>query len=337
MEKIVSVVIPIYNMGDKIAKCVKSIQNQSYRNIEIILVDDGSTDNTFDECIKIKKNDTRIKIFHQENCGSGPARNNGIINAIGEYIYFPDADDYIEPETIKKLVDIAEKSNSDLIVFGYKIEGNKKNIKKYENKTYDGNYIRNNYYSFYNMEQPFSIQGAPWNKFFKTEIIKDNDLMFPPLRRHQDEAFIAKYVNHVRQVTFISDVLYTYFANDLKKEWDKYPIDYIDAVNGLFDERKGNILRWNENDIKTHNQVYKEYICNFTKALELSFSPKFKFKYKSRIDWLKNSIMKFKINKYLNCKKLKSYHKIAYFCIRHKLIHVLYFLLLVRVEVRQYI
>ena len=104
MKPLVSIVIPIYNMGDSIESCVKSVLNQDYDNYEVILVDDGSKDNSLEVCNKIAATSALVKVIHTENRGSGPARNTGIENASGRYIYFPDADDYIEPNTISRLV-----------------------------------------------------------------------------------------------------------------------------------------------------------------------------------------------------------------------------------------
>ena len=99
-EELVSIVVPIYNMGNTLERCVNSLLYQSYSNIEILLIDDGSTDNSLEICNELKKKDSRILVYHTENRGSGPARNTGIENANGRYIYFPDADDKLEKDSI---------------------------------------------------------------------------------------------------------------------------------------------------------------------------------------------------------------------------------------------
>ena len=284
---LVSIVVPVYNMGSKIETCVDSLLKQTYSKLEIILVDDGSKDDSLQRCYKLAKKDVRIHVYHTKNQGSGPARNYGIEHAGGDYIYFPDADDFIENDTISILVKAIK--DCDLVVFGYKnidFNGSVKSIKEYPELVKMGNEIRENYSTHMTTGSLLGIQGAPWNKFFSLKLIKEKGILFPPLRRHQDEGFIARYMTFVKKVHFIPDVLYTYFTNDLSKEWDKYPVDYINAIIGLFDERKTNILIWNRLDITTHDMVYKEYICNFIKALELSFSPKFGFGMKCRWGWM---------------------------------------------------
>lgn len=293
MNELVSIVIPVYNVGNKIKKSVQAVLNQTYNNIEIILVDDGSKDNSYKICMELKMNDKRIKVVHTDNQGSGPARNEGIKNASGKFIYFPDADDYIEPNTIECLINAMRNSGADLVVFGFKnidINGNLVSKKIYEQFEIDANDARKNYSSFFSGKEKRTIQGAPWNKFFNLELIKANNIEYPALRRHQDECFIARYVNYSKKIYFIKDCLYTYYVNDLARQWDKYPLDYIDIVEGLFNDRKNNILKWNKKDMITRDLVLNEYICGVIKALELSFSPKFDFNLKKRKEWIKKTV-----------------------------------------------
>lgn len=285
----VSIVVPVYNMGSKIETCVQSLVKQTYKNIEIILVDDGSKDDSYAHCKALESIDSRITAYHTENQGSGPARNYGIEHASGEYIYFPDADDYLELNAIEILEKTMRENAIDLIVFGYKnisTSGKLRSVKTYPNLTLDGERIREKYSDYMTTGAKLGIQGAPWNKFFNLSIVNQYNIRYPALRRHQDEGFIARYMSHARSVHFIENVFYTYYTNDLSREWDKYPVDYIDAVTGLYQERKTNILIWNPQDKDVHELVYREYICNFIKALELSFSPKHGMDKKERLKWI---------------------------------------------------
>ncbi len=291
MEK-VSIVVPVYNMGDKIEICVQSLIKQTYENIEIILVDDGSKDDSYQHCIQLAEKDSRIIALHTENQGSGPARNYGIDHASGRYIYFPDADDYLEPDAVSTMVLAMQDGIFDLVVFGYKNvnqNGVLVKTKEYAESKQDADDIRNDYADYMTTLSKWGIQGAPWNKFFDLIVIKNNNIRFPSLRRHQDEGFIGRYMCFATKVHFIPDVLYTYYVNDLQKEWQKYPVDYIDAVIGLYKVRRETILTWNPKDAATHDLVVKEYICNIIKALELSFSPKMKFNKAERNKWIKNT------------------------------------------------
>lgn len=288
----VSIVVPVYNMGDKIEICVQSLIKQTYENIEIILVDDGSKDDSYKHCLQLAEKDSRIIALHTENQGSGPARNYGIDHASGRYIYFPDADDYLEPNAISTMVCAMRNGSFDLVVFGYKnVNQNGKLLKtkEYLESEQIADDIRKSYAEYMTTLSKWGIQGAPWNKLFDLNVIKSNNVRFPSLRRHQDEGFIGRYMCFATKVHFIPDVLYTYFVNDLQKEWQKYPVDYIDAVIGLYEVRKNTILTWNPKDYVTHDMVEKEYLCNVIKALELSFSPKMRFNTSERSSWIINA------------------------------------------------
>lgn len=336
---LVSIVIPVYNMGNKIKTCTRSIMNQTYKNIEIILVDDGSKDNSLKQCFELSQEDERIKVIHTENRGSGPARNEGIKNASGKYIYFPDADDYLDPSAIEILVRTMENAQCDLIVFGYRyvgLNGELISVKQYDNNLFKSDLVRKNYSEYFSLSGRHTIQGAPWNKFFSLEVIKDNNIFYPALRRHQDEGFIARYMNVSTNVVFIEEILYTYYVNDLEKQWDKYPVDYIEAVKGLYKERKSNVLQWNEDDMKTHDLVYSEYICGFIKAIELSFSPKHKLNYKKRKRWILERIKDSEIDVVYVPMVLGKYQKIVLDLIRKRRINKLYFILWIKVNIEKY-
>ena len=289
----VSIVVPVYNMGDSIEKCVQSLLVQDYENYEIILVDDGSKDDSFERCQKLQEGHSIIQVYHTENRGSGPARNYGIEHSKGRYIFFPDADDLLDSCAISVMVEAMECGKNDLVVFGYKeirADGSFSREKKYPELHQSGDDIRNNYAEYMGSSVSLGIQGAPWNKFFDLEIVRSNGIEYPPLRRHQDEGFIARYMCYAKNVHFIQDVLYTHYTNDLKLQWKKYPIDYIDAVIGLNETRKETILKWNPNDKETHKIIQREFICNVIKALELSFSPKMGFNKSQRLNWIKDKI-----------------------------------------------
>lgn len=339
MNQKVSIVIPVYNMGKKLVKCVETLINQTYHNLEIILVDDGSKDNSLQICQELERKDSRIRVFHQENQGAGPARNHGIDHATGKYIYFPDADDYLERNAIELLVQNIVSTESDLVVFGYKKvnqDGQVCGTKKYEPAVLDGDYIRKSYADFITMEAKNSIQGAPWNKLFAMEVINKYNIRYPALRRHQDEGFIGRYMTYAKNVSFMGQVLYTYYVNDLKTEWDKYPVDYIEAVIGLYKERQQNILVWNKQDKVTHDIVYREYICNVIKTLELSFSPKHHFKRKNmRMKWIEDAIDKSEIKSVPIPEALGKYQERVLDLICREKYNKLYYLLFLKVQIQK--
>lgn len=120
----VSVIVPVYNASEYLEDCVNSILSQTYKNLEVVLVDDGSRDNSLEICKKLQLEDSRIIVLHQENAGPGAARNKGIETATGDYIAFVDSDDLIEPTMYTTLMELAKKYNADLVCSNlYEIEG----------------------------------------------------------------------------------------------------------------------------------------------------------------------------------------------------------------------
>lgn len=300
MEELVSIVIPVYNAGNKIIKTLEILISQDYRNIEIIIVDDGSNDNTGDRCRQFERQDNRVKYFYTENRGSGPARNFGIQKSSGKYIFFPDADDELDPNAISIMVEGMKAKDVDLVVFGYRKANAKGKIffeKKYDDFLNDGKAIREDYSDYFFMNSKYGIQGAPWNKLFDLNLIKENKIEFPSLRRHQDECFIATYMSVSQKVHFIPDVLYTYYANTRSMEWDKYPLNYYEIVQALHRNRMSNIYIWNEHDTTTHHYADLEYFNGLIKSFELTFSSKMPFKrIKDRYEWLVNKINEINFN-----------------------------------------
>ena len=335
---LVSIVVPIYNMGDSVEKCVQSLISQDYEYLEIILVDDGSKDDSLERCLRLQQENPAIQVYHTENRGSGPARNYGIEQASGRYIYFPDADDKLESTAISTLVRAMSEENCDLVVFGYRSIDNKGRCileKKYPEMICFGNNIRNNYSDYMGSTRKYGIQGAPWNKFFDLNVIKENNIEYPPLRRHQDEGFISRYMCYAKRVHFIPNVFYEHYLNDLKKEWDKYPVDYIDVVAGLYETRKDTILTWNTADKETRNIIQREYICNVIKALELSFSPKMKFDSKERKKWMLQQIDKYKLGEYSIPDGIGKYQQIVFPLLKRKKVSKALLIMHLKVEVEK--
>ena len=118
-EVLISVIIPIYNVAPYLEKCVHSVLNQSYKNLEIILVDDGSTDESGKICDDLERKDQRIRVIHKQNEGLGLTRNYGLKHAKGKYVLFTDSDDYVDISAIDKMVYSAEKEKAQLVIAGF--------------------------------------------------------------------------------------------------------------------------------------------------------------------------------------------------------------------------
>ena len=199
----VSVIIPVYNKENYIRDCLKSVISQSYTNIEIILVDDGSTDSSYEICHEFAIYDSRIKLLTQCNSGPACARNNGIDNASGDFIVFVDADDYIAPDYIENLM---AYSLFDLVVSGY-FEVNQKQIAKHIcslQEIYDINHFANAIFS----PNVFRFVAVPYLKLYKTRIIKKHKVYFQNIQLGEDTVFVFEYLRYCKNFTYIEYVGY---------------------------------------------------------------------------------------------------------------------------------
>lgn len=219
MEPLISVIVPVYNVQDYVVKCVESITNQTYSNLEIILVDDGSTDKSGLICDKIAKQDKRIRVIHKENGGLSDARNSGLDNANGEYIAFVDSDDYINKHMYKILMNNLRKDKADISMCGYKMvddytsNGDYTEYEMYANLDVDINNIKRHVYKSKNDKIecifPAKIRyTVMWNKIYSKEIWKT--LRFPKGEVYEDEQLFYKIIYNCKKITVCEEKMYNY-------------------------------------------------------------------------------------------------------------------------------
>lgn len=170
MNPKISLIMPVYNAEKYLEKCLNSIINQTYTNIQIIIVNDGSTDKSFDLCKNYAEKDNRIVLINKENRGVSSARNEGLALAVGEYIGFIDADDYIEPDMIERLTINAIDNNADVSMCGFLLE---RTDGTFRNKVLARVIIRySGVEAINNILYRYEFHGFVWNKLFSREIIK---------------------------------------------------------------------------------------------------------------------------------------------------------------------
>lgn len=199
---LVSVIIPVYNNEKYITRCINSVLSQTYRNIEVILIDDGSSDNSGLFCDEFSKKDNRIKVIHQKNQGVSVARNVGIVISKGKYIIFVDSDDYISPNLIEKCVESAT-DDTDIIMFDYIEDYGSKQINKELNNLYCCNYE-----SIIDGIMWDKIPSYPWNKFYKRELW--SDIKYPENINFEDLAVMPKIFLKAKSICYIKEALYYY-------------------------------------------------------------------------------------------------------------------------------
>lgn len=200
----ISIVVPVYNVEKYIDKCIKSLINQTYKEIEILLIDDGSKDNSLSKCVKWGESDARIRVIHQKNQGVSSARNRGIEEANGEYIMFVDSDDYIDINMVEILIDKLIKENADISICGYieeKLNGEIIKEVCLEDKI--------NYSS---EEEKLLINWAPWCKLYTKEIIQNVE--FPNVALAEDLMFNVNIIckNHINKIAITNKALYHYIS-----------------------------------------------------------------------------------------------------------------------------
>lgn len=210
-NSLVSIVIPVYNGQNHIRKCIESLLKQTYENIEIVVVNDGSSDNTDLVLDDVQKEDQRIRVVNQENKGVSYARNVGITFANGEYLLFVDSDDSLKEnaiETIMKSID----NDSDLVVFGFSVIGN--DNRKNDTKVLSN--LKNSKADKYTLLQAVlstkeNIYGYAWRSLYSVKLLKSYELLFPEgIKISEDYLFFVKSIYYSNKVTIIDKELYNY-------------------------------------------------------------------------------------------------------------------------------
>jgi len=236
---LISVVVPVYNVEQYLEKCVNSIINQTYKNLEIILVDDGATDSSGNMCDQLAKSDSRITVYHKENGGLSDARNYGVERATGDYIGFVDSDDYIDSEMYEELYEAIKKENVDVVECNLKIIYPDR-VELFTEQKYYNVYTKQEYLEEYlKIEKIF---GSACVRLIKSDIAKK--LKFPVGKLYED----------------------TYYAYDLIEKVDRYVIMNSPYYNYLMRENSITNTKFNPRifDLieiveKFHKMTYKNY------------------------------------------------------------------------------
>ena len=212
MDKLVSVIIPIYNVKEFIDRGIRQILSQTYQNIEILLVDDGSTDGGYEVCQRWASLNDKIRVLHQQNKGSGSARNLGLDYAKGSYIYFFDIDDELSPNLLEYNVGMMHQLSVDVIVFGY--NSIDVDYKTQVSVIFQQAQIETNFQLREVFVDQFvlKVNGFVWNKFYNKEFLDRHHLRFEDQRIQQDEVFNILCYQHIEKMFISSEVLYTYYV-----------------------------------------------------------------------------------------------------------------------------
>lgn len=253
----VSIIIPVYNAEKHITRCIKSIENQTYKDFNAILVNDGSTDDSLSVLKTLEKKYDFIKVFTQENKGAASARNHGLEKADGEFVCFVDADDWLEKDYLSVLVENQKENNADISMIG---------INKIQNSTAQKEFIFNSKKIYENTEDIRKLQagcfcnrlacfetdfigmGTPWDKLFRLCIIRKNNISFnTDLKTGEDTLFCWQYFNFVKSFVYENKALYNYvvYQDSLSRKFVELKTFY-DTINiffTVFDEKMPEITK----------------------------------------------------------------------------------------------
>ncbi len=238
-ESLVSIIVPVYKVEKYLSRCVDSLINQTYKNIEIILVDDGSPDNSPKICDEYASRDSRIRVIHKENAGVSEARNTGIDSAKGDYICFVDSDDYVREDMVERLISPANENNSDMVVASgyYKVYGDK--IIELRSDCARGECERV-------VNKDFSVfwggkisHRSSCSVLYSRDTIKD--IRFDSnLKIAEDFLFVIQAMKKATKISCVDDCLYYYFVNDcsVMNNKDIKVSRFTNEIAGLMECRK---------------------------------------------------------------------------------------------------
>ena len=299
--KKVTVIVPVYNVESYVKECILSLLEQTYSNLEIIIINDGSTDNSKEICEEIQGKDKRIIYISKKNSGVSDTRNVGIKQSTGDYITFIDSDDFIDNEYIDRMVTQLEECNVDMVVCNY-IELYK-NSKLSINNNEINDIIITNREAITKVFSSRTFGGYLWNKIFKSEIIKKNKLFFnKDIHMCEDMLFICKYLSNCNNVKIISDKIYFYRMRQSSMVWNKSISKYITLYNS-YNEIYKLLYKMNIDMSDFYymvlNSIFSNDLYNEKIFLDFDILRAYKYVCKSKkIDI--NQKIKLKLKKYFN-------------------------------------
>lgn len=215
---LISIIVPVYNMENYLDRCMDTILNQTYKNLEIILVDDGSTDKSAQMCDDYARKDSRIKVVHKVNGGLSDARNAGLKLVTGEYIGYVDSDDWIEYDMYEKMYNACEKNNAQVAVCRYACEDDNTSTEKDSTKTGQDSpskqvvLTKDEILDIYICgHDEYIIYNSVWSKLFRRDLVED--LIFPKGQNSEDIVYTTKAFCRLDKAVYIDEPLYHYVVD----------------------------------------------------------------------------------------------------------------------------
>ena len=210
---LISVIVPVYRVEKYLERCVKSILSQTYKNLEVILVDDGSPDQCPAICDACAEKDARVKVIHQENKGLSGARNAGIDAASGEYLAFVDSDDYVSPHFIEELYQLLQDTGCAIGQCRFSYMKGDGLVEEGDSAfcIYRGESLME---QLYGPEEKATCFVVAWNKLYRAELFKETGIRYPEGRIHEDEATTYRLFHEAKKLAFLDRALYGYYTEN---------------------------------------------------------------------------------------------------------------------------
>lgn len=262
---LISVIVPVYNVEKYIEHTINSILSQTYTNIELILINDGSTDASYDICFRYSKKDERVRLINKKNGGLSEARNWGIKEARGEYIVFIDGDDSVHCQMIQRLYDILTIYDADVSICSF-LKVNEDTLEKYDvTVSYSKPVVLNRTEALGKLfaKDAYLHYTLAWNKMYKRVLFED--ISYPIGKIHEDEFIAYKILGKTKRVVFIDEPLYYYMQRPdsiMKEPFSEKRFHKVEAyrerINYFIDEHK-----YEREAVLTYMWTYLEYILAY--------------------------------------------------------------------------
>lgn len=271
MKPKVSIIIPVYNGEKYIDDCMKCIKSQTYEELEIILVNDGSKDRSGEICDAYAKDDYRIKVCHQENGGLSSARNLGIRNATGKYVWFFDVDDAVEPTVIEDNVKLAEENQADVVMFGFwYFDVDKQELIPNELDRIFVGTAEEYFYQYLVYTVEHEVFNAPWNKLIRKELLEKNNLWFDtryPI--YEDIIFAASLLDIAEKIVVNNQLYYKYFVRSSGSLITRFYDTFFESVTQFHDNAMKYCEKYenNEKQIKQFDLLYVTHVFTHLKQI----------------------------------------------------------------------
>jgi len=238
-----SIIIPVYNVRQYLPRCIDSVVKQKYRNLDILLVDDGSNDGSGDICDQYQNRDIRIRVVHLPHGGVSAARNCGVANAAGDLITFVDSDDWLAEDAYSKVIENYHSANADIVIFGI-CRVNDANVQE-KDEFFTEDRIMTNYEALNYLIEDTMVKSHLWNKVFKKEVFYN--CVFPVGKLYEDVYVMHTLFLNAKQIAIVCDYYYYYYYRNwsitkshlLQKDIDEFEA-YYKRFNDLKNDSKIN-------------------------------------------------------------------------------------------------